>query len=137
MGFFFFSVKDNTKHGFLQLDNWVSVYQGTESADLAMLNRELDVWQHIKIPADYISTNWPIESSCILDNTKLLAIAGRHGFSHFNAVSGRWKLFKNKDDKQAIRAKAACSGFATSWSQPSRRPDPIWYVFFSYKEPGC
>ncbi|PLW15504.1 hypothetical protein PCANC_15687 [Puccinia coronata f. sp. avenae] len=102
---------DNTKHGFLQLDDRVSVYRGTESADLAMLNRESDVWQHIKIPADYISTNWPIESSCISDDAKLLAVAGRHGFTHFNAVSGRWKLFENEDDEQAIRVQGGMQWF--------------------------
>ncbi|KAA1084998.1 hypothetical protein PGTUg99_006800 [Puccinia graminis f. sp. tritici] len=102
---------DNTKHGFLQLDDRVSVYRGADCPDLSVINPESDVWQHIKIPADYISTNWPIECSCISEDGKLLAVAGKRGFTHFNSVSGRWKLFENEDEEQAIHVRGGMQWF--------------------------
>ncbi|KAH9821094.1 RIC1-domain-containing protein [Melampsora americana] len=93
---------DNTKHAFLQLDDRVLAYRGADSPDMSVINPESDVWQHIKIPSDYISTNWPIEMSCISDDGKLVAVAGRKGLTHFNSVSGRWKLFEREEEEQAF-----------------------------------
>jgi len=102
---------DNTKQGFLQLEDRISVYRGSECADLSVINPSSEVWQHIKIPADYISTNWPIECSCISEDGKLLAVAGKRGFTHFNSVSGRWKLFSNQDEEQAIHVRGGMQWF--------------------------
>ncbi|KNE99997.1 hypothetical protein PSTG_06849 [Puccinia striiformis f. sp. tritici PST-78] len=102
---------DNTKHAFLQLDDRVSVYRGADCPDLSVINPESDVWQHIKIPADYISTNWPINYSCISEDGKLLAVAGTRGFTHFNSVSGRWKLFENEDEEQSIHVRGGMQWF--------------------------
>ncbi|POW00251.1 hypothetical protein PSHT_13140 [Puccinia striiformis] len=102
---------DNTKHAFLQLDDRVSVYRGADCPDLSVINPKSDVWQHIKIPADYISTNWPINYSCISEDGKLLAVAGTRGFTHFNSVSGRWKLFENEDEEQSIHVRGGMQWF--------------------------
>ncbi|KAI9611934.1 hypothetical protein H4Q26_008019 [Puccinia striiformis f. sp. tritici PST-130] len=79
----------------------VSVYRGADCPDLSVINPESDVWQHIKIPADYISTNWPINYSCISEDGKLLAVA----------VSGRWKLFENEDEEQSIHVRGGMQWF--------------------------
>ncbi|MBW0490206.1 hypothetical protein O181_029921 [Austropuccinia psidii MF-1] len=102
---------DNTKHAFLQLEDRVSVYRGANSPDMSVINPEADIWHHIKLPADYISKNWPIESSCISDDGKLLAVAGQRGFTHFNLVSGRWKLFEREEDEQAICVRGGMQWF--------------------------
>ncbi|KAG0145186.1 hypothetical protein CROQUDRAFT_658980 [Cronartium quercuum f. sp. fusiforme G11] len=97
-----FHSPDNTKHAFLQMDDRVLAYRGADSPDMSVINPESDVWQHIKIPSDYISTNWPIEISCISDDGKLVAVAGKRGLTHFNSVSGRWKLFEREEEEQAF-----------------------------------
>ncbi|WAR58504.1 hypothetical protein PtB15_5B738 [Puccinia triticina] len=104
---------DNTRHGFLQLDDRVSVYRGTEAAEGAMLDPGADLWQDIKIPADYISANWPIELSCISADAGLLAVAGRRGFTTFSAASGRWKLFEHEHEEQRIRVHGGMQWFGS------------------------
>ncbi|OAV84906.1 hypothetical protein PTTG_30961, partial [Puccinia triticina 1-1 BBBD Race 1] len=106
-------VQDNTRHGFLQLDDRVSVYRGTEAAEGAMLDPGADLWQDIKIPADYISANWPIELSCISADAGLLAVAGRRGFTTFSAASGRWKLFEHEHEEQRIRVHGGMQWFGS------------------------
>lgn len=41
--------QDNTKNGFLQLDDRVLVYRGADQPDMSVINPESDVWQHIKV----------------------------------------------------------------------------------------
>lgn len=89
------------------MDDRVLAYRGGDSPDMSVINPESDVWQHIKIPSDYISTNWPIEMSCISDDGNLIAVAGKRGFTHFNSVSGRWKLFEREDEEQSF---SICGG---------------------------
>ncbi|KAI8446786.1 RIC1-domain-containing protein [Phakopsora pachyrhizi] len=93
---------DNTKHAFLQLNDRVSVYRGADSPDMSIINPESDIWQHIKIPSDYISMNYPIRLGCISDDGQLLAVAGCCGFTHFNTVSGRWKLFDCEEEERSF-----------------------------------
>lgn len=40
--------QDNTKNGFLQLDDRLLVYRGADQPDMSVINPESDVWQHIK-----------------------------------------------------------------------------------------
>ncbi|KAH8917166.1 RIC1-domain-containing protein [Atractiella rhizophila] len=93
---------DNTKHAFLQMDDRVLVYRGADQPDMSVINPESDVWQHIKIPSNYISQNWPIKYSCISSDARMIAVAGKNGLTHYNALTGRWKLFENLSQESAF-----------------------------------
>ncbi|GAA5879805.1 hypothetical protein JCM8547_005190 [Rhodosporidiobolus lusitaniae] len=94
---------DNTKNAFLQLDDRVLVYRGADQPDMSVINPESDVWQHIKIPASYIASQHPLRYACISPDARLIAVAGQRGFTHYNALSGRWKLFEVEQEEKTIR----------------------------------
>ncbi|GAA5979590.1 hypothetical protein JCM10908_002976 [Rhodotorula pacifica] len=94
---------DNTKNGFLQLDDRVLVYRGADQPDMSVINPESDVWQHIKIPNAYLASQYPIRYAVISSDARLIAVAGQRGFTHYNALSGRWKLFELEKEEQALR----------------------------------
>ncbi|GAA6007995.1 hypothetical protein JCM11491_006569 [Sporobolomyces phaffii] len=94
---------DNTKNAFLQLEDRVMVYRGADQPDLSVINPESDVWQHVKFPLDYIARQYPIRYCAISSDARLIAVAGRRGLTHFNALSGRWKLFERSTDEDAFR----------------------------------
>lgn len=84
---------DNTRFAFIQLDDGLLVYRGSEQPDMSTINPESDNWHHIKIPRSYLASNWPIRYASISTDGELIAVAGRRGLAHFSATSGRWKLF--------------------------------------------
>ncbi|GAA5891765.1 hypothetical protein JCM5296_001855 [Sporobolomyces johnsonii] len=94
---------DNTKNAFLQMDDRVLVYRGADQPDMSVINPDSDVWQHIKIPASYIATQYPIRYAVISSDARLIAVAGQRGLTHYNALSGRWKLFETEKEEEAIR----------------------------------
>ncbi|GAA5973403.1 hypothetical protein JCM11641_003115 [Rhodosporidiobolus odoratus] len=94
---------DNTRNAFLQMDDRVLVYRGADQPDLSVINPESDVWQHIKIPASYIAAQHPIRYASISPDARLIAVAGQRGLTHYNALSGRWKLFGQEREEDALR----------------------------------
>lgn len=78
------------------------VYRGADQPDMSVINPESDVWQRIKVPQSYLSTNWPIRYSAISTDGRLIAIAGRHGLVHYSSTSGRWKMFADEIQEQAF-----------------------------------
>lgn len=82
---------DNTRYAFVQLDDSVLVYRGSDQPDMSIINPESDVWHNIKIPTSYLASNWPIRYACISSDGRLMAVAGRRGLTHFSTLSGRWK----------------------------------------------
>ncbi|KAG8919270.1 hypothetical protein FRC01_001370 [Tulasnella sp. 417] len=101
---FMFGVQalDNTRYAFLQMDDKVMVYRGADQPDMSVINPESDVWQHIKIPSSYIASNWPIRYACISADGRLIAVAGRRGLIHYSMASGRWKMFQDVGQEQAL-----------------------------------
>ncbi|KAF9023405.1 RIC1-domain-containing protein [Hymenopellis radicata] len=77
---------DNTRYAFLQMDDRALVYRGADQPDMSVINPESDVWQHVKIPLSYLSTNWPIRYSSLSSDGRLIAIAGRRGLIHYNEL---------------------------------------------------
>ncbi|PFH54758.1 hypothetical protein AMATHDRAFT_72525 [Amanita thiersii Skay4041] len=102
---------DNTRYAFLQLDDRVLVYRGADQPDMSVINPEADVWQHVKIPSSYLITNWPIRYSSLSADGRLIAIAGRRGFAHYNSNNGRWKLFLDQQQEQAFVVKGGLLWF--------------------------
>ncbi|KAH7927372.1 RIC1-domain-containing protein [Leucogyrophana mollusca] len=102
---------DNTRYAFLQMDDRALVYRGADQPDMSVINPESDVWQHIKIPQAYLSTNWPIRYSALSSDGRLIAIAGRRGLIHYSATSGRWKLFSSVTQEQAFFVKGGLLWF--------------------------
>ncbi|KAF4605560.1 hypothetical protein EYR40_004346 [Pleurotus pulmonarius] len=93
---------DNTRYAFLQMEDRALVYRGADQPDLSVINPESDVWQHIKIPQSYLSTNWPIRYSALSSDGRLIAIAGRRGLIHYSSTSGRWKTYADELQEQAF-----------------------------------
>ncbi|GAA5876832.1 hypothetical protein JCM3774_000784 [Rhodotorula dairenensis] len=105
---------DNTKNGFLQLDDRVLVYRGADQPDMSVINPESDVWQHIKIPNAYLAAQYPIRYAVISSDARLIAVAGQRGFTHYNALSGRWKLFELEKEEQSLRVVGGMVWWANS-----------------------
>lgn len=93
---------DNTRYAFIQLDDSVLVYRGSDQPDMSIINPESDVWQTIKIPQTYLAANWPVRYACISSDGRLIAVAGRRGLAHFSSLSGRWKTFDNPTHEQSF-----------------------------------
>ncbi|KAF8898475.1 RIC1-domain-containing protein [Infundibulicybe gibba] len=102
---------DNTRYAFLQMDDRALVYRGADQPDMSVINPESDVWQHIKIPQNYLATNWPIRYSSISSDGRLVAIAGRRGLVHYSSTSGRWKLFVDEAQEQAFSVRGGLLWF--------------------------
>ena len=104
---------------------------------MSVINPESDVWQSIKvshrlqpcstgvvgndrcsrasqIPAGFISNNWPIRYACISADARLIAVAGRRGFTHYNSLSGRWKLFDNEAQEQSFRVQGGMQWYGST-----------------------
>ncbi|CAG8819979.1 4339_t:CDS:2, partial [Gigaspora rosea] len=78
---------DNTKRGFLQMDD------------------------RLLIPIMYISENWPIKYASISGDGRYIAVAGRRGLAHYNVSSGRWKLFGNQQQEQEFSVRGGLLWF--------------------------
>lgn len=104
-------VPDNTQYAFLQMDDRVLIYRGADQPDMSVINPESDVWQRIKIPQDYLATNWPIRYSAVSADGRLIAIAGRRGLVHYSSSSGRWKLFSDELQESAFTVRGGLLWF--------------------------
>ena len=93
------------------MDDRVLVYRGADQPDMSVINPEADVWQHIKVPQNYMSANWPIRYSSISADGRLIAIAGRRGLVHYSSTSGRWKMFADERQEQAFTVKGGLLWF--------------------------
>lgn len=102
---------DNTQYAFLQMDDRVLVYRGADQPDMSVINPESDVWQRIKVPQSYLSTNWPIRYSAISTDGRFIAIAGRRGLVHYSSTSGRWKMFADEIQEQAFAVRGGILWF--------------------------
>lgn len=91
---------DNTRYAFIQLDDSVLVYRGSDQPDMSIINPESDVWHNIKIPQSYLAANWPIRYASISSDGRLIAVAGRRGLTHFSTLSGRWKQYQQLTQEQ-------------------------------------
>lgn len=85
------------------MDDRVLVYRGADQPDMSVINPESDVWQHIKMPSAYIASQHPIRYAVISADARLIAVAGKRGLTHYNAISGRWKLFESEKEEDAFR----------------------------------
>lgn len=45
----------------------------------------------------------PIRYAVISSDARLIAVAGRRGLTHYNALSGRWKLFEAEKEEESIQ----------------------------------
>ncbi|KAL1901742.1 WD40 repeat protein [Ceratocystis pirilliformis] len=83
----------------LQMSNSLSVYQGYDLPDLALISSEPYLWHTTKIPAVYLLQQWPIKSTAISPDGRYVAVAGRRGLAHYSVSSGRWKTFANPTEE--------------------------------------
>lgn len=102
---------DNTRFAFYQTDDSLHVYRGAEQNDLTAITPESDVWQHIKIPQQYLAANWPVRYAAISADGNLIAVAGRRGLAHYSSSSGRWKLHKAVAQEQSFVVRGGMQWF--------------------------
>lgn len=65
------------------------------------------IWQLIKPPHGYITTNWPIKHVSLsvsrhTDFDKILAIGGSHGFCFFNFRTKKWRMFRKEAEERSL-----------------------------------
>jgi len=58
-----------------------------------------------------MSLNWPIRYASISSDGKLIAVAGRRGFTHYSAASGRWKLFSDERQERELAVRGGLLWF--------------------------
>ncbi|CAO1625213.1 unnamed protein product [Parajaminaea phylloscopi] len=102
---------DNTRFAFIQLDDALLVYRGSDQPDMSIINPDSDVWQYIKIPQQYLAFNWPIRIACISSDGLLIAVSGRRGLAHYSATSGRWKTFTHAAQEAAFVVRGGMQWF--------------------------
>lgn len=56
-----------------------------------------------QIPAAYIASQYPLRYAVISSDARLIAVAGRRGLTHYNALSGRWRLFEQEREEEALK----------------------------------
>lgn len=56
-----------------------------------------------QLPATYIALQHPVRYAVISSDARLIAVAGRRGLTHYNALSGRWKLFEVEKEEESLR----------------------------------
>ncbi|KAI8987265.1 RIC1-domain-containing protein [Mycotypha africana] len=95
---------DNVRRGLLQMDDRILIYNN--SGDYQENDTTMDpaavAWTHIQYPALYITDHWPIRYASISSDGKHIAVAGRRGFTHYNTILGRWKLFGNQHQEESF-----------------------------------
>lgn len=63
------------------------------------------IWQLIKPPHGYITTNWPIKHVSIskyIDSDKILVVGGSHGFCFFNFRTTKWRMFRKEAEEKSL-----------------------------------
>ncbi|KAI7899477.1 RIC1-domain-containing protein [Cokeromyces recurvatus] len=95
---------DNIRRGLLQTDDRILLYNnwGDYQENNTTIDPAAVAWTHIQYPNLYITDHWPIRYTSISTDGKYIAIAGKRGFAHYNAVSNRWKLFGNQQQEQSF-----------------------------------
>ena len=61
-----------------------------------------DPFKKYQIPGQYLAQQWPIKLACISSDSRLIAVAGRHGLAHYNSLSGKWKMFDREEDEMSF-----------------------------------
>ncbi|KAK0733373.1 RIC1-domain-containing protein [Lasiosphaeria miniovina] len=80
----------------LQSTSSVMIYRGYDLPDLTSISAEPSLWHTARIPAIYLSNQWPIKCTTISADGRYVAVAGRRGLAHYSINSGRWKTFANE-----------------------------------------
>ncbi|KAK3337299.1 RIC1-domain-containing protein [Cercophora scortea] len=80
----------------LQSTSSVMIYRGYDLPDLTSISAEPCLWHTARIPALYLSNQWPIKCTAISTDGRYVAVAGRRGLAHYSINSGRWKTFANQ-----------------------------------------
>lgn len=55
------------------------------------------------MPLTYTALQHPIRYAAISSDARFIAVAGRRGLTHYNALSGRWKLFESEVEEESVR----------------------------------
>lgn len=67
----------------------------------------------MQFPSQYLAQQWPIKLACISSDGRLIAIAGRHGLAHYNALSGRWRMFDKEEDEQSFYVRGGMQWYSS------------------------
>ncbi|KAK4212819.1 RIC1-domain-containing protein [Rhypophila decipiens] len=89
----------------LQSTSSIMVYRGYDLPDLTSISAEPGLWHISRIPALYLTNQWPIRCTAISNDGRYVAVAGRRGLAHYSISSGRWKTVANQamEDEFLVR----------------------------------
>jgi hypothetical protein len=68
----------------------------------------------LQIPASYIASHHPLHYASISPDARLIAVSGQKGLTHYNALSGRWKLFEQEKEEEAIQVKGGMAWWGST-----------------------
>jgi len=60
-------------------------------------------WKHLKLPFGYLKDNWPINLVSISRDGNSIAVAGKCGFTIFNLLTNKWRLFSDSSEEGEIQ----------------------------------
>lgn len=81
----------------------MAAHQGNRSPFILLVALFNELPPLLQLPASYIALHHPIRYAVISSDARLIAVAGRRGLTHYNALSGRWKLFEFEEEEESIR----------------------------------
>lgn len=84
-------------------DRLLMLLQGSEAEDWEDGRRGLFSWQHILIPNDYLSRNWPPKRVAVSADGFCIAVAGTHGIAIYHIKSLKWKVFGDLEHDRRIK----------------------------------
>ncbi|EAS27670.3 uncharacterized protein CIMG_10275 [Coccidioides immitis RS] len=95
----------NLARGLLQTGTEIILYRGHDLPDLTTISGKDSLWHHAQYPPRYVHSQWPIRSSCVSQDGRYVAIAGRRGLAHYSVQSNRWKIFDDprQEDSFAVQ----------------------------------
>lgn len=65
-----------------------------QSADLRVI--------HLRLPAPYLTANWPLSHAALSSDGMDIAVAGRYGLALYSRRSARWRLFGDVSQEREI-----------------------------------
>jgi len=64
--------------------------------------------QHVEVPYEYVSNNWPLRLLSCNDDKNFVAVSGKHGVALYNIRSKRWRLFGDVVEEKMIQSSSLC-----------------------------
>ncbi|KAL8669805.1 MAG: hypothetical protein Q9168_005624 [Polycauliona sp. 1 TL-2023] len=92
----------NISRTLLLTSSHLLIYRGFDLPSTATISADTSLWQHVAIPATYLTNQRPIRSVVTSHDGRYVAVAGKRGLAHYSVGSGRWKTFDDPEAESAF-----------------------------------